>query len=282
MKTSLSLYKHIYTVIIISFFIFALSCSDDPSSPKIEEETPLASATIGSAGGKIETEDIYNFNVPSGAFTMVIMTIAISEISDDGGFGENTISGSFKIKGLPNIYSESVKIKVKYIGELNENSFIAVGAKVFDEASSDTSFEYQFFEASDSSGFLIGEIPGINSLAINKTLNNTNDNDSPIDRIIKAITSYREKRSENFVFHYPIILESFIPNVEKTFEEVFTIISDDLDLSFYPKPEHQTVIIKYLPGEKAVYGWYNLTGGPTQYLFYVDIDHILQNEFCSN
>lgn len=277
MKKNFSLLPRISFSILLTIILLNISCSDDPSSPNIEEETPLASATIGSTGGKIETEDV-SISIPSGALDGNY-EIAISEISDDGGFGENTISGSFKISGLPNSYLAPIKFKVKYSVALTANSFIAMGNKVFDEVNSDSSFEYQLFEATDSAGFLISEIPGINLGVIEKSTSELNESNSSIDRIIKVISSYKEKRSENFVFHYPIVLESYISNVEKTFEDVFNIISNDLDLSFYPKPEHQTVIIKFLPGEKAVYGWYNLTGGQEQYLFYVNIDHILQNNF---
>ena len=277
MKKYFPLLPTISFFLLIMLILLNLGCSDDPSSPNVEEEIPLVSATIGSAGGKIETDDV-SISIPSGAFDDNY-DIAISEISDAGDFGENTISGSFKISGLPNSYSVPIKIKVKYSGELTANSFIAIGNKVFDEANSDSSFEYQLYEASDSAGFLISEILGTNNGVIGKTNNKLKRSNSATDRIIKVISSYKEKRSENFAFHYPIVLESYIPNVEKTFEDVFNIISNDLDLSFYPKPEHQTIIIKFLPGEEAVYGWYNLTGGPEQYLFYANIDHILQNNF---
>lgn len=277
MKKYFSLFPTISFFLLNILILFNIGCSDDPSSPNVEEEIPLVSATIGSAGGIIETDDV-SISIPSGAFDGNY-DIAISEISDDGGFGENTISGSFMIKGLPSSYSEPIKIKVKYIGELSGNSFLAVGNDVFDEVNSDTSFEYQLFEATDSAGFLIGKIPGINLEEFNKSSYNLDFYNSSIDRIIKVISAYREKRSENFVFHYPIVLESYIANVEKTFEDVFNIISSDLDLSFYPKPEHQTVIIKYFQSEKAVFGWPKGFGEDQQYFFVANINHILKNDF---
>jgi len=279
MKTYLSILKQISTIIIISFFIFTLSCSDDPSSPKKEDDnpTPQETVTIGVEGGIVEKGD-FKITIPAGAFNGNY-DISVAEIEDDGAFGENTISGSFKIKGLPNSYSEPIKIKVKFIAELSGNSFLAVGNDVFDEVNSDSSFEYQLFEASDSAGFLIGKIPGINLGVIEKSTSELNESNSSIDRIIKVISAYREKRSENFVFHYPIVLESFMVNVEKTFEDVFNIISRDLDLSFYPKPKHQTVIIKYFQSEKAVFGYPKGFGKDQQYFFVANISHILQNDF---
>ncbi len=269
--------KFYFSLIITSaILLFSFGCTEDPTAPEGGNgEKPKDTVTIGMDGGTIEKDDI-KITIPPGAFDGN-HDISVIEIEDDGAFGENTISGSFKIIGLPNSYSETIKIKVRYTSQLSGNSFIALGNNVFDEANSDSSFEYNLFEASDSSGFLISEIPGINLRAIKNTSSKSNENNSSLDMVVKVISSYKEKRSENFVFHYPIVLESFMVNVEKIFEDVFNIISNDLDFSFYPKPKNQTVIIKYLPGEKAVYGWYSLIGGPQQLYFYVDIDHILQN-----
>ncbi len=277
MKIYLGALKQSTILFIISIFILTLSCSDDPSSPVIEEEIPLASKTIGPSGGKIESDDI-SVSVPSGAFDNNY-DISISEVSDDGGFGENTISGSFKISGLPFSYSAPIKIKVKYSGELTGNSFIAVGNNVFDEANSDSSFEYNLFEASDSAGFLISEIPGNNLGAIKKTSGNLNEHNSSLDRIIKVISAYREKRSENFIFHYPLVIEESMLNVEEVFEDVFKIISSHLDLSFYPKPYDQNVIIRYFPGETAVVQLPYSYGATQEYFFVLNINHILQNDF---
>lgn len=267
-----------FSLIITSvIFLLSLGCTEDPTAPEGGNgEKSEGTVTIGVDGGVIEKGD-FKITIPPGAFDGNY-DIAVSEIEDDGAFGESTISESYKISGLPNSYSETIKIKVRYTSQLSGNSFIAVGNNVFDEANSDSSFEYNLFEASDSSGFLISEIPGINLGVIGKSTSELNESNSSIDRIIKVISSYKEKRSENFVFHYPIVLESYISNVEKTFEDVFNIISNDLDLSFYPKPEHQTVIIKYLPGDKAIYAWYTLVNGPQQTYFYIDIDSIMQND----
>ena len=56
----------------------------------------------------VEAEGV-SIDIPGGAVT-TIQEIAIIEIADDGGFGENTISESFKIKGLPNTHSKSVQM----------------------------------------------------------------------------------------------------------------------------------------------------------------------------
>lgn len=241
MITRFSSPKNIIFLLVLTLLFFSLSCSENPSSPKIEEEKPLASTEIGSGGGTVKTEDV-SITIPSGALGEK-HNIAIYNISDDGSFGENTVSASFKINGLPNDYTKPIKIKMKYTGELGGQSFIAVGIKSSDIMSGDTSIAYNLFPASDSSGFLIGELPAFSSGSLVKTNNISEGIDfSPI---LKVLTKYTVKETEHFKIHYPSIIGGFISKVEDLFESSLNIINDDLGVSYYPRDVvKQTVIIK--------------------------------------
>ncbi|VAX29647.1 hypothetical protein MNBD_IGNAVI01-1595, partial [hydrothermal vent metagenome] len=123
--------------IFMIMLLIQAGCSEDPVSPTEEKPTEaLAAAEIGPGGGTVKTDDV-SIVVPSGAFNEK-HNVAIYSVADDGAFGENTVSSSFKISGLPNDYTKAIKIKMKYTGELSGQSFIAAGINSSDIMSGDT------------------------------------------------------------------------------------------------------------------------------------------------
>ncbi|VAX29644.1 hypothetical protein MNBD_IGNAVI01-1594, partial [hydrothermal vent metagenome] len=188
----------------------------------------LAVAEIGPGGGTVKTNDV-SIVVPSGAFNEK-HNVAIYSVADDGAFGENTVSSSFKISGLPNDYTKAIKIKMKYTGELSGQSFIAAGDKVFDDVSGDTTTVYNLFQASDSSGYLIGILPASVDASLSKR--ESTEFGDPFYKIINAVTAYNWLQTENFSISYPRTLEFNASFIAAVLEDAYSIVINDLGFSF--------------------------------------------------
>jgi len=153
MKSRMQNILRLSLFIVVLLLISISGCSDDPSSPAEEEETPKTGATIGINGGTVGTDDI-SIIIPAGAFTED-QHISISEIQDDSTFGEHKVTSLLQIEGLTNEFKKPIKIKMKYSGELYGENFLTIGDYFYDPKTRDTSVTYGLFPAIDSSAFLI-------------------------------------------------------------------------------------------------------------------------------
>ncbi|MCB9248419.1 MAG: hypothetical protein H6613_07660 [Ignavibacteriales bacterium] len=147
MKTYLPIIRQIITLFIISFFILTLSCSDDPSSPKKEDEDPLPeeTVTIGVEGGTVEKGDL-KLTIPAGAFDEDY-NISVSEVEDDGAFGDNAVTPSYKISGIPGDYSKPLKLVAKYSGDLSGKSYLGIGQKSLDIIEESSSIVFNMYRS---------------------------------------------------------------------------------------------------------------------------------------
>lgn len=117
----------------------------------------LASTVIGPGGGTLSTDE-FILSVPQGAFTADV-TLTLYETSDDSSFYDNTVSTIFAIEGLPEEYSQPLTICIKYTSELSDESYIAIGEKVFIPDLLTSEYLHNLYSAVDSSGFLTGILP---------------------------------------------------------------------------------------------------------------------------
>ena|GEM_PF-1298014 len=145
------------TVVILAFY----GCGgDSTTSTDGGEETPLAVDTLGADGGTFEIDD-FALTVPAGAFD-ADAELRLYEVTDDHGFAEHCVSRFFRLEGVPETFSESLTVRVRYTGTLEGECFIAHGKKdsVFDDyvEMSELPF-YILYPASESSGDLEAVIP---------------------------------------------------------------------------------------------------------------------------
>lgn len=133
MKRLLSISCNFCFIIFLTFILIINSCSDDPSSPQNGNETPLATKTIGPEGGVIEAEGI-SVEIPAGTFDNNY-ELSVSSITDDNTFNGYTISGSYSLKGLPENLYNRIRVAINYSGELNEETYLAVGSGYLDNIS---------------------------------------------------------------------------------------------------------------------------------------------------
>ena len=269
MNTFISYLNKITAASTILFFLLLQGCSNDPSAPA-EEEKPTDTVTIGAEGGTVDKNG-FKLTIPAGAFDGNY-DISVSEIEDDGAFGENTVTPSFKVSGLPINYSKPINIKIKYTGQLSRNSFIAVGDTLTDALTSENIFEYSFHEAIDSAGFLVGDLFAqlTNSLdKMNQPFENSNST------TIKAVTDYTDKKSQHFHFHYPYGVESKMDEIISIFETNLGLINNKLNLSSYSNNHIQPVVVKYIESDIPI-----ITGlfyEPGEFYHFLNVKYVISN-----
>ena len=207
-----------------------------------EEEKPKSTATIGANGGTIGTDDI-SILIPAGSFSEDY-EIAIYDEPDDGAFGENTVSNSYKIAGIPNNFTKPIKFKMKYSGELSEQSFLAVGTKTYDTIFEDSSIVYSLYSASDSSGFLISELPENDDIALPKLSGTYNASNIKDEIFINLASGYKSRVTQNFTIQYPSSVEQYVDFVDEIFESSLGIVRNDMGVNFFPNDTKGFVVLK--------------------------------------
>ncbi len=160
-----------------------LSCTKDTTLNLIVSKI-IQTKTIGVDGGIVGNDD-FKLTIPTGAFDGNYK-ISVIKIEDDGAFGENTVTPSFKLSGIPNNYSKPLKIIAKYHGELSEESYMGSRKKVYDIINADSSIVYDLFSATDSLGYLISSIPFNTNNNLSKS-DNTSDETDNLDMLIKFL-----------------------------------------------------------------------------------------------
>ena len=97
-----------------------LNNNPDPD-PEDNPESVLAEGNIGSSGGIIEAEGII-LTIPSGSFSDAVTVQILAGEESDNVFGDNLITGLYRIDGLPNDFTIPVEVAIECSGSLaNEN-----------------------------------------------------------------------------------------------------------------------------------------------------------------
>ena len=90
----------------------------------------------------------------------------------------------FRIEGLPSDIQKPISIALKYQGSLSNKCFIAIGEDVFVKSLGITNTSYCLLSASDSSGYLITNLPATNTQKAGNGAFNKKDG---IERIVRAL-----------------------------------------------------------------------------------------------
>ena len=227
-----------FLYLLLSFScIWILGCSEDSTTAPEEDGNYYleTTETIGTTGGTIEIDD-FSLTIPSGAFTSD-QTIEVYASSDDQPFDQTQVTRSFRLIGLPDEISTPLRLSIKYDGVLSDESYIAYGALHYDYLVGDTTMVFNLWDASDSSGTLICELPlsfGISSQnpsGIASPLKNMDE--IPEALVLIGITGHKTHRTPHFNIKYPIHLTSVnINDVGNLLEYDYSVIVDSLHLSF--------------------------------------------------
>ncbi len=239
MKVSTTKILLIISLLVAAALFFLLGCSSDPASPgdQTTPDTPteelLLTETIGPDGGTIETENL-KIEIPPGTIS-TDSEIALYELATESAFGDNSVSGSYKITGLPTSFDSPIRFAMKYSGTLANNSFIALGTTPPNYPSDDPTLSYALFAATDSTGYLVSEVsaPGTDDLVKNASgLAKGRALDSPISFL--PLTKFKWQYITNFSINYPAVLEPRIAELGEIFQSALRIIHGDLGISFRP------------------------------------------------
>lgn len=144
-------------LLFLIFLFFLFGCKkDSPSEPEEVPEDIIASANIGTQGGELSSDNV-SIIVPSGSFNSnhEMKIIAPSTASPFEGDG---ITNHYKIDGIPDDYILPIQVKIK-LNSSAQHKYIAVGEESFVKSLGESSIEYQLFDASESDGFIICELP---------------------------------------------------------------------------------------------------------------------------
>lgn len=212
-------------------------CKKEKTEPKDEGISFEfeASETIGPEGGTVET-DGFSLTVPAGAFDSETELVLLSA-TDKQTFGDNLVSGMFKIEGIPVEYGKPLRVKIKYEGSLSEESYIALGEEVFVSSLDSVITAFQFIEAGDSSGWLIGEIPIPENSHNQSGSKKKSANETDFTGfILGCLTSYIALYSENqhFLMYYPLFMASSgdVTQLGKYLEEAYSFFQTQLGFSY--------------------------------------------------
>jgi len=214
--------------IILSSVLFILlltfgSCSSDDDSPTAPENsnTVINSATIGIGGGSL-TSDHLELNVPPGSFTTDVK-ITLTETQEDGGF-DNKLSKEYKFEGLPQTFSKPLTIKMKYNGDLTDNSYIAIGEVTYVKSLDAENTSYRLLSAHDSSGYLVATIPPASESGLFKSNSNSSFDEGGISFNALAIAGYASYVSQqgHFRITFPTSLVTKAYNLASYLEMAYS------------------------------------------------------------
>ena len=217
--------------------VLAVSCNKDKLEPT-ESNTNFeveASVTIGPEGGSVETES-FILTIPAGAFDSET-DLVLSSAVDKETFGECLVSKMYKIDGIPVEYNKSLKVKIKYEGTLSEESYIALGEEVFVSSLDSVTNAYQFMNAVDSSGWLVGEIPApeVHPNTSGSKRKSTKETDFT-GYILGSVTNYLALYSESnhFFITYPMFLvnSTDVSELGKYLEEAYSFFQNELSFDY--------------------------------------------------
>lgn len=230
MVTKVITYRSVKLFIIISTFLLILSScdiidsifgsgDDDVNGTVGPGYGLIGTQVIGSTGGEINLDSII-VNVPSGAFDENT-EISISVGEDNDGFDEYGISSLYQISGLPSTINKPVRIGIKYKGTLEGDTLIAIGKLKRSTSLDSTLYSYHTDNASDSSGYLVYQLPVYSSVAKLAQPEGIMLNSSNLNII--AIGGYRKVLSSggHFMLSYPLVFNQYGTLMGKYFETAY-------------------------------------------------------------
>jgi hypothetical protein len=161
----------------------------------------LTTATIGSEGGSIGTDDV-TITIPAGAFQSNA-ELQLLKSGEENTFDNNAVSDIFIIDGLPTEFNNPIEVKIKYNGTITDSAFVAFGEDVFVKSLDTNKTCYSLLSAKDSSGYLIASIPALSSEKNSNFLASNKDDNLALNLV--AVCGYATYVSQqgHFKINFP-------------------------------------------------------------------------------
>ena len=244
---------------VLSFVLFQ-TCTDDKSPTEPEAPPSIATATIGSGGGILKTDE-FELSVPAGAFP-IDTKLTLNLVEDENSRLDNIVSKEYMIEGLPQSFSQPLTIKLKYSGKLTDSSYIAVGENGWVSSLNQEITSYYFLSAADSLGYLSANIaPTGNGNSVIGKSNLTETNNKKYFHIRSANIPILT-RGQNFIIYAKSYFnEAQVHNIGNYLETAYTKFEE---LGFDYKRRTVLPIEVYLEeglgsgSDGKVYGYYTI------------------------
>ncbi len=248
-------------VFIFSIVLIFSGCSlIDDFIDDLKKEDPTATKVIGPAGGEINFEGII-INVPENAFSED-NEISISVLDGGDEFGDYGISSLYQVSGWPASINQTIRIKIKYTGTLEGDSLIALGEMKYSVSLDSTLYSYHSESASDSSGYLVYELP-IYSSPMKSSQMKSSTLENAMNFLV--LNTYKRTLSSrgHFMLSYPLQFEQYGVLMGKNFERAYDTCQA-MGFSDSGRTWPANVLARTLSKEdKNTSGWYtwHSTGG---------------------
>ena len=148
-------------LLVALFSLLCISCEKEPHKPDPDTEIPdgqkIAEATIDETGGILESEEVL-LRVPAGALDTTL-TFALYLDENNSSMYPNQVTQTYSLTGLNGVWSLPLNLSVKYDGDLDGDSYVALAYTYFDMESGDSILVNELYEATDSLGFLKCSVP---------------------------------------------------------------------------------------------------------------------------
>jgi hypothetical protein len=268
---------------LVCILCLLVGCSgDSPTGPGPDDDAYAleGTETVGAAGGTIEIED-FSLTVPAGAFDGD-HTLKLFASSKDQPFDQNQVTRAFRLEGLPGEVSLPLHLRIKYEGTLSAESFIALGERFFDYVQGDSATAFSLQSASDSSGYLVGEIAPAGGSTLGPREGGFGATaklaDLPEALRLLGLSGYEGRYGEHFWLAFPVdLVEVSAPQVETMLEEVYTNIVTDLGLP-WPWAMRINIVINDLGPSVGAYSSPIISGMP---MLFISRQHLSQGDFTT-
>jgi hypothetical protein len=157
MKTTL----YIMVIFMAVIALTVVSCNKDDNSENHTDPWSLVlEETIGPEGGTIGDES-FSLEIPAGVFNSA-NTLSLYSSSNKV-FGDNQVSPSFEIRGLPEEFEGTLPISIKSDRPVVDEFFLVAGTISTVRSSDDTAYAMRYLSAVDSSGYIQSSIKAVMS-----------------------------------------------------------------------------------------------------------------------
>jgi len=147
----------IYAALLVILLLVVSCTKESTAEPEKEEESIKATQTIGPEGGTVGLDDIL-LEIPENAFDLAT-TLSLTLTSVDPPFEDYAASEMYEITGLPDSFSEPLKVTIKHSGNLKNGTFVALGEQLTLTDPDEIMTFYSYHKGTDTSGYIIAEIP---------------------------------------------------------------------------------------------------------------------------